>query len=373
MKRILFVALDEFSNINLSLKNQLALHFPTFQIDELELKTRLKRNVPVLIRAVVSVFTEYFNDFITRKKNIREWRKYLYHTPWIYGYFNREIMNFLKEKNYFFIFQTQSVFNSHTSRIPNFIYIDHTNLNNLTYPLIDPHQYLCSSRYIALEREIYEQATGLLVMSANMKKSLVEQYKIEEKKIRLVYAGSNAPVNHVENSLKYSCKNILFVGKDWERKGGPLLAESFKLVKEKVPDATLTVIGCQPRIALSGCEIIGDVPVDKVSDYYNKASVFCLPTKREPFGIVFIEAMLHKLAIVTNSVGATPEFVISDKNGYIVNFNAKEYADVLIDLLLNPEKCEAFGNASYQIALGSYTWDNTGKFIAEFIKETNSN
>ena len=59
-------------------------------------------------------------------------------------------------------------------------------------------------------------------MSSNISKSLVEQYHCKDEKIETVYCGSNVAVESMGESddKKYSNKNILFVGVDWERKGG---------------------------------------------------------------------------------------------------------------------------------------------------------
>ena len=48
MKKILFVTLDEFSNINPSLEKQLTRHFPEHELQSLQLKTNLKKNSLVL-------------------------------------------------------------------------------------------------------------------------------------------------------------------------------------------------------------------------------------------------------------------------------------------------------------------------------------
>lgn len=369
MKKILFVTIDHFSNINPSLEKQLRLHYPDHELEILKLKPLLIKNYAVLLIGALAIISEYFYDFVKGKKEILKLKKYIYFTPYIMRYFKREIEKHVKKNQYSFVFQTQSLFDSSSSHTPNFVYTDHTVLNNLNYPLINADEYRFSERYLVLEKEIYENATQVFVMSANIKDSLVNQYGIKEDKIRLVYVGSNTIITDEVNRDKYSNKNILFVGKDWERKGGPLLAEAFKIVQQSIPDASLTILGCSPNIKMHNCHVLGKVPLDEVARCYKQATVFCLPTKREPFGVVFIEAMLNRLAIVTNTVGATPELVINSENGYRLNFNAEEYAQVLIKLLNDPALCEQLGNRSYTLAKQTYTWDNVGKLISKNINQ----
>ena len=113
-------------------------------------------------------------------------------------------------------------------------------------------------------------------------------------------------------------KNILFVGVEWERKGGVQLFEAFKLVLKKIPDATLTIVGCAPSIQHLNVNVVGKISIEKVPDYYNQASVFCMPTRLEPFGIVFLEAMYHQLPIVASNIGAANDFIEDNKNGYLL-------------------------------------------------------
>ena len=43
---------------------------------------------------------------------------------------------------------------------------------------------------------------------------------------------------------------LLFVGYDWERKGGDIALATFKLLRLRIPDAEFHVVGCRPEAAL---------------------------------------------------------------------------------------------------------------------------
>jgi glycosyltransferase involved in cell wall biosynthesis len=99
-----------------------------------------------------------------------------------------------------------------------------------------------------------------------------------------------------------------------------------------------------------------------------KSSIFCLPTKREPFGIVFIEAMMHKLPIVSNKIGALPDFVTDNENGFLVDAGDVEaLAEALIKLLDNPEICKNFGEKGYSKVANTYTWEKVGERLRDNI------
>ena len=99
-----------------------------------------------------------------------------------------------------------------------------------------------------------------------------------------------------------------------------------------------------------------------------QASVFCVPTTLEPFGIVFLEAMAHKLPVVATNIGAIPDFVVEDRNGYLVEpNNSEQLSEKIIYLISSPIKCKAFGEFGHRLFWERYTWEKTGIRIRENI------
>ena len=168
---------------------------------------------------------------------------------------------------------------------------------------------------------------------------------------------------------RFHAKNILFVGVDWERKGGPVLLEAFRSLRETHPDAVLTIVGCAPPIHQAGVHVVGRVPLTDVPGYYRTASIFCLPTLNEPFGLVFLEAFSYGLPIVATRIGAIGEIVQDGESGYLVApQNADELADRLKRLLDDPSLCERFGSRGRDWVGRRYSWDATGGRIAAHIE-----
>ena len=161
-----------------------------------------------------------------------------------------------------------------------------------------------------------------------------------------MFAGGNAPAEYVGNTEleRFAHKKILFVGVDWERKGGPVLLEAFRRVRRTHPTAELIIVGCSPEVSLAGCRVVGRVPLEDVANFYRSASVFCLPTTVEPFGFVFLEAFSHGLPIVATNIGAIPDFVQNGRSGYLVDSNdVEQLANRLGELLGDPDRCATFG------------------------------
>jgi glycosyltransferase involved in cell wall biosynthesis len=137
------------------------------------------------------------------------------------------------------------------------------------------------------------------------------------------------------------------------------------------PDARLTIVGCSPVVDVPNCEVVGKVTLEDLPSYYEQAAVFCLPSKREPFGIVFVEAMSHWLPIVATRLGAIPDMVQDGHNGYLVDplDNVAQLAEALIALVGDPQHCRLFGERGHQLAAERYTWQQAGARMKAHIEQ----
>ncbi len=371
---ILFLKLGGFSNINDAVLNILESEFPESQVETIDAWQLLKKEISVseLLKNVFYFFTEYGLDLFLFKKKWSEWSQWFFATSYLSIMISDKIKKTTRGKEYRFTFQTQSIFNGKIDNIPHYVYTDHTTRTNLLYPSIDPKSFMRSKRFIKrVETKLYQEATMIFTFGSLAAHSLTTQYLIPEEKILVVYSGSNAHSQTNFNAQKYCAKNILFIGIDWERKGGPTLLKVFKKVLANHPDASLTIVGCNPpKFHLPNCEVVGKIPVADIAKYYEAASIFCLPTLREPFGVVFVEAMSFRLPIVANNIGSIPELVVNDRNGYLINNDVDGYAHAICSLIEDPTKSMKMGEAGYQLSQTIFQWKNVGNLIKENISKS---
>lgn len=341
--------------------------FPEFQVDIID--GWRKKDLLHILNIFAALAQRKKRDFLTHDKEV--WRNRLAQTSYIFNSTRESLLRRVNPAEYLFSFQIQSMFDASIPGLPHFLYTDHTELANLEYPSFDAESI--DWRWIELEKTIYQHADINFVRSTNIRRSIIEDYGCPPEKVALAYAGSNAGIDpHKQvDPAKYHSKHILFVGVDWPRKGGPELVAAFKRVLQVHPDAHLTIVGCLPQVDVPNCTVVGRLSVSELAAYYDRAAVFCMPTRREPFGIVFIEAFSNKLPIVATRLGAIPDFVLPGESGYLVSptDNVDQLAEALIDLVGNPAKCQAFGERGYQIALERYTWENTGRLMRAHIEQ----
>ncbi len=230
------------------------------------------------------------------------------------------------------------------------------------------------SAWIARERACYHGAAGIATFSELVRQSLIRDYGVDPARVFVTGAGANIIPRDVEERSDDG-KTLVFVGKDgWRRKGGPVLLRAFELLRREHPDLRLIIAG--PTEALEvppGVENLGLLPMARVQELLCKATVFVLPTLREPFGIAYLDAMLCKAPCVGTAVGAVPE-ILGDAGVVVPPADAGALAAALSGLLNDKARRAALGEAGRRRVLeGGYLWPEVGKRLEALLRRASMN
>lgn len=372
--KIAFIKFSEFSHTNAAVLAQLIAGFPEHEIIVLDVADAVKARKSKYLAAHVAAMAEYGLTLLSGKRRLRTFR---WRTGYMSDLVRRVVATELSTCNDLVCtFQTQSLFNCKIPGIPHFVYTDHTLLANLQYPDTDPATHFYSRSWIKREPFIYHDAVTVFTMSSNVTHSLVQDYSMPPDRICQVGVGCNALESVDLASLRprpimsYTSRNILFVGTMWELKGGPELVEAYNRIRATRPDIRLSIVGVEPDIAGDNITIYGRVPLHEVSHHYRNASIFCMPSKRDAFGIVFLEALANRLPVVALNIGATPDLVTPGITGELVAPGDIEgLTRCLADLVDNPEKCKRMGDLGFEVVVPRYTWDHVGRLIVSRMHE----
>jgi glycosyltransferase involved in cell wall biosynthesis len=256
--------------------------------------------------------------------------------------------------------------------VPHFIYTDHTHLANLVYPHFD-RRTLLRGAWLDLEARAYHSAVRVFTRSTNIDRSLIEDYACDEGHVVCVGAGANVMPGFegVGPAVEQQPPRILFVGVDWARKGGPELVQAFEQVAADVAGLELEIVGCDPGMAMpAGVTVVGRVAREQLHAHYERASIFCLPTKREPYGVALVEAMHFGLPIVATRVGAVPEIVAEGETGVLVDAGSvPELVEALGKLARDPQLRVEMSRCARERARRAFTWSAVGeRMIAEITR-----
>jgi glycosyltransferase involved in cell wall biosynthesis len=219
--------------------------------------------------------------------------------------------------------------------------------------------------WIARERETYQRALGIATFSELVRDSLVSDYGVDPAMIHVVGAGANV-VPKSEPVRDDDGQTLLFVGKDgWRRKGGPVLLEAFAILRSMRPSLRLLLAGPTEDLDLpEGVTNLGLVPFESVQHLLSEATIFVLPTLREPFGIAFLDAMLCKVPCIGTEVGAVPE-ILGSAGICVPPANAAALAQAIAELLDDPARRAAMGEAGRRRVLErGYLWPEVAKKLS---------
>jgi glycosyltransferase involved in cell wall biosynthesis len=92
--------------------------------------------------------------------------------------------------------------------------------------------------------------------------------------------------------------------------------------------------------------------------FYDMMDVLCIPSSREGFGLVAVEAMLHKLPVIATQVGGLQKVVKHNETGFIVPVYSPELMARQLEILLSDKDLRiSMGEAGYHRALEKYSAD----------------
>jgi glycosyltransferase involved in cell wall biosynthesis len=154
-----------------------------------------------------------------------------------------------------------------------------------------------------------------------------------EERVRVIPVGVDGEAFPLKAG-KTDSEHILFVGHITLNKGVDLLLGAFARIASARPAATLTLVGGGPypgtrdqedelrtRAAALGfgerIRFLGSQPPEEVARRMRESAVLVLPSRRESFGAVLVEALASGTPVVATRCGG-PEDVITEENGVLV-------------------------------------------------------
>lgn len=256
-------------------------------------------------------------------------------------------------------FQIHGLFR--TRGVPYTVYVDNTYRDSeLNWPEWNQLRGRALERWYADEFDLYQQARHLFVMSEHAAGWLRDHYHVPDSRITVVGAGANfETLPEITITEKTREGTILFIAREWKRKGGPLLIEAFKRVQAKLPNIRLLVVGTKDAPSMPGVEARPSVSRSEIVQLFATASVFCLPSLFDPFPGVLSEAMAYGLSCVATSVCGIPEIIRNGETGFVVPpGDAEALAAALVALLSNPALAAKFGAAGRHRVEQHLNWDS---------------
>lgn len=234
-----------------------------------------------------------------------------------------------------------------------------------------------------IEQSAINKADMLVYPSNWAANSAVEDYGAGKSKVKVIPFGAN--VDHtptreevLKKGMSDKCR-LLFLGVDWERKGGEIAFETLIELERIGVDAELTVCGVTPpeEFRHDKMKVIPFLDKNKVEDnqklqkLFTESDFLLLPSRTEAYGVVFCEANAYGLPAITTDTGGIPDVIQDGINGYVLPLTShgNEYASLIKNLYEDEEKYLELSRTSRDTFEEKLNWDSWGKKVCELIKE----
>ena len=214
-----------------------------------------------------------------------------------------------------------------------------------------------------LERLTIRCSTRVLAVSHSLKGVLVRERLASASKVTVLGSGSSAGVDlqrfaSVPATTDRDHRVVGFVGRVTPDKGLETLAHAIRILHDRGAAPTLLVVGdVEDPAALvpvrelmgRGVRVIATGGVADPAPYYQQMSVLCLPTRREGFPNVVLEAAASGIPAVTTTATGAVDSVVDGRTGFVVPVDdARAMADALAVLLDDPARAVEFGQAALE-------------------------
>lgn len=218
--------------------------------------------------------------------------------------------------------------------------------------------------------DYYNTCSGIFFMGKWQCEYLKDRYPELAHKIIHTGAGANIDVDNIDLNRPKSGSKILFVGRDYIRKGGLDVIKAFKILKPHRPDMELHFAGPQMSPVseyIPGFYFHGDASRNKVQELMNKCDLFCMPSYFEAYGLVFVEALSHGLPCIGRSRCEMPYFIETGVTGELVETDSIEELAHKIDMILCDESYRNNVLERHNYYIDEYSWEAVASRMARYI------
>jgi len=197
------------------------------------------------------------------------------------------------------------------------------------------------------------------------------KYNLPPDRVWFIPNGVGPEFFHVRSFSDGMATKLLFVGTWIDHKGIYYLAEAFEKVLQLIPEARLTIAGCQEpeekvrrcfaKAAQGALEVWPFVARAEISSLYAEHEIFVLPSLMEGMPLVLLEAMASGMPVVTTESSGMTDLVEDLHDGvFVIPGDSESLSAAIVRLCRDPELRLRLGSAA-QEKMKRYTWQHAAK------------
>ncbi len=245
------------------------------------------------------------------------------------------------------------------------------------------------SRYYTMQHQLdLERRASRVIVQTRLERDFLEALGVPSRKMERVGVGVN-PYDVVGGNgerfrRKYDVEGpiVYYIGAAAYDKGTTHTIEAMQRLWARGIEATFLMAGSTmldkfksyyddlPDDVRARCRWLGFISDEDKRDLQAAGQVFCMPSRTDSFGIVYLEAWLNGVPVIGARAGGVPEIISDGIDGYLVSFGDVAALANRIQLLIErPQAAAMMGEAGRRKVLAEHTWDNKIARIAEIYRE----
>lgn len=223
--------------------------------------------------------------------------------------------------------------------------------------------------YNEIERLAITNATAITYPTPWAKESAISYYGRKSKDIDIIEFGANlSDVQFYKHREITNNCNLLFIGTNWNMKGGEKVITIYRKLKGLNLNCKLTIIGSTPPYSLDDPDMTVYPTLDKnskedselYSSILDNSDVLLVPTLFDCYGIVYCEAAAYGIVVLTNNVCGVSHVIKNGKTGYLFDTNTPSdlWAEKIREIIISRKIDELSHNArkEFEQRLNRHTW-----------------
>jgi len=226
------------------------------------------------------------------------------------------------------------------------------------------------------ERSIKGTYRNIVAVSQTTKKDLIEQFGVEDSRINVIHHG----IDHAKyrQGLRFDEPTIVWIGRMKKYKNLDHLIEAFKLVKERVKNAKLILVGkgeeekrirlLAHEMKLSDVKFTGWIPESEKVRILQGAWCIAYTSDVEGWGMGVIEANACGTPAIAYNSKALREVIIDGKTGLLVEYgDVYNLAEKLIEFIQDEGLMRRLSEGALKYSC-NFNWEKTAAQTEDYLK-----
>jgi glycosyltransferase involved in cell wall biosynthesis len=218
-------------------------------------------------------------------------------------------------------------------------------------------------------------------------KSAIAHYGLPADRVAVIPFGANLGGDNTESPVFDSIEardfqtiRLLFIGREWERKGGDLVIDTARLLTQRGLNVQVDVAGPKRAPLSSRLPFVRyHGPLDpanpeqrsKLAELYRQAHLLFVPSRAEAFGLVFAEASAFGVPVISTATGGIPGAIRNGLNGHLLPLEAgpEDYAAVIEKTVGDPADYRALAQSSFHEFKTRLNWETFCQAYLALVRE----